>query len=234
MAIRTTSIRGIKTPHTDILPSTMNSFLAFGKDYTSGINLATDKFVLFQDGTKGYVIANKDLGLDLLIGLFKTGQLLPYPFITLQSSADARHIDISLKDNCSFSSHYDVTGGMWHLSMYINGSDVTDTDNLRLRRNSDGTTELGLWLNSTERAYFKSDGTTRLYGSAGILLNTFAKVDENGAVYMTTHGNPPPPASATYRNALWVENGGAGVADKLYVCLKSATDTYSWVLVATG
>jgi hypothetical protein len=43
-----------------------------------------------------------------------------------------------------------------------------------------------------------------------------------------------PAADATYRGYLYRVEGGAGVADKTYQCLKSAADTYSWVEVATG
>jgi len=43
-----------------------------------------------------------------------------------------------------------------------------------------------------------------------------------------------PTASASYRGKMIRVEGGAGVADKLYICLKSAVDTYSWVQVASG
>lgn len=43
-----------------------------------------------------------------------------------------------------------------------------------------------------------------------------------------------PVASATYRGEFWLEAGGGGVADVLYVCLKSGADTYSWKTVSTG
>jgi len=43
-----------------------------------------------------------------------------------------------------------------------------------------------------------------------------------------------PTADATYRGKMIRVEGGAGVADKLYVCMKSASDAYSWVQVASG
>jgi len=43
----------------------------------------------------------------------------------------------------------------------------------------------------------------------------------------------PTPTSA-YRGAMIRVEGGTGVADKLYVCMKSATGTYSWVQTASG
>jgi hypothetical protein len=43
-----------------------------------------------------------------------------------------------------------------------------------------------------------------------------------------------PPADASRRgDALFLE-GASGVADKLYVCARSATGAYSWVMVASG
>ena len=43
-----------------------------------------------------------------------------------------------------------------------------------------------------------------------------------------------PAASATHRGKYRLVHGGAGVADLLYCCMKSAADTYSWVQIATG
>jgi hypothetical protein len=43
-----------------------------------------------------------------------------------------------------------------------------------------------------------------------------------------------PTASETYRGVMVRVEGGSGVADKLYVCMKSASDAYSWVQVASG
>lgn len=43
-----------------------------------------------------------------------------------------------------------------------------------------------------------------------------------------------PTASSQYRGRMVRVEGAAGVADSLYVCMKSATDTYSWKPVVTG
>jgi len=43
-----------------------------------------------------------------------------------------------------------------------------------------------------------------------------------------------PTADSSYRGKIIRVEGGAGVADKLYVCMKSASDAYSWVQVASG
>lgn len=39
---------------------------------------------------------------------------------------------------------------------------------------------------------------------------------------------------ATTRGQLFVEEGGAGVTDTVYMCLKAVADTYSWISVTTG
>jgi len=66
-------------------------------------------------------------------------------------------------------------------------------------------------------------------------------VDTNGSVVPTTRlqlipdsGTSKPSASSSVRGHVYVTEGGAGVADVAEVCLKSATDTYSWVNLATG
>ncbi len=43
-----------------------------------------------------------------------------------------------------------------------------------------------------------------------------------------------PTAVAERRGALFVVQGAVGVADTLQVCLKSAANTYSWKVIATG
>lgn len=66
-------------------------------------------------------------------------------------------------------------------------------------------------------------------------------VDTNGASYATTRlaaipdsGVTKPTASASVRGLIYVTNGGIGVADVAEICLKSSTDTYSWVQLAVG
>ena len=43
-----------------------------------------------------------------------------------------------------------------------------------------------------------------------------------------------PAADAQQRGRLVIIRGGAGVTDTLYVCMKSAADTYSWRTIVTG
>jgi hypothetical protein len=41
-----------------------------------------------------------------------------------------------------------------------------------------------------------------------------------------------PPCSATTRNYMWFLQGGTGMADLFQICMKSNTDTYSWITVS--
>jgi len=43
-----------------------------------------------------------------------------------------------------------------------------------------------------------------------------------------------PTASETYRGAMIRVEGGEGVADTLYICMKRANGTYAWVQIASG
>lgn len=43
-----------------------------------------------------------------------------------------------------------------------------------------------------------------------------------------------PAADASLRGQRRFVRGGAGVADKLFVCVKTGTDTFIWAQIATG
>jgi hypothetical protein len=60
-----------------------------------------------------------------------------------------------------------------------------------------------------------------------------------GETFFNTYMQPGkvtslPTASATYRGKIIRIEGATGVADGLYICLKSSTDTYSWKPIMTG
>lgn len=59
-----------------------------------------------------------------------------------------------------------------------------------------------------------------------------APADQKTVILATTGALPP--ASASVRGAFFVFRGATGVPDTLQVCLKSALDTYSWKVLATG
>lgn len=43
-----------------------------------------------------------------------------------------------------------------------------------------------------------------------------------------------PNANSKHRGDIYLVKGDNGTADTLYICLKSSSDTYSWVTIATG
>lgn len=47
-------------------------------------------------------------------------------------------------------------------------------------------------------------------------------------------GVAKPAAGEAYRGTLWYSKSAGGVADTVEICLKSAADSYSWVVIATG
>ena len=55
----------------------------------------------------------------------------------------------------------------------------------------------------------------------------------NGGVQVNTTATKPA-ADASHRGTIWTTQGAAGAADVVEICLKSASDTYSWVNIATG
>lgn len=53
-----------------------------------------------------------------------------------------------------------------------------------------------------------------------------------GIIVATTTAVPT--CAAGYRGMVWVTQGGVGVADIVYACLKNAANSYNWVQVAIG
>jgi hypothetical protein len=72
--------------------------------------------------------------------------------------------------------------------------------------------------------------TTRLYALLRLLIDQLNLLLDGYALVVATL----PTADATHQGRVVVLRGPDGVADKLYVCLKSAAGTYSWVLITTG
>lgn len=46
---------------------------------------------------------------------------------------------------------------------------------------------------------------------------------------MVKRGTSLPAADASLRGELFVVEGGSGVPDKVYICLKNSSDSYEWV-----
>lgn len=76
------------------------------------------------------------------------------------------------------------------------------------------------WFNPSTAAAIASLGP-RSY-STGVL-----DITNGGSLAVSNFGSLPG-ASATYRNVIATVQGGAGVADALYVCRKKADDSYEW------
>ena len=70
------------------------------------------------------------------------------------------------------------------------------------------------------------DMTLQIGGSTGVSISA------NGVIFPDLGTRPT--CSSSIRHSRWTEEGGAGVADVVYVCLKSAADTYSWVTLVSG
>ena len=73
-----------------------------------------------------------------------------------------------------------------------------------------------------------------LGGSVGQLLSKKSETDfDTEWVTHSGGGDTLPTASAAYRGQYFILYGGTGVADAVYVCIKSATDgVYQWAVVA--
>ena len=72
----------------------------------------------------------------------------------------------------------------------------------------------------------------RSSGSVGIgTTDPSEKLDVNGAIKV---GDTTSSCDAEHRGVIKFVEGGAGVDDKLYACMKNSTNSYIWVLVARG
>jgi len=69
--------------------------------------------------------------------------------------------------------------------------------------------------------------------SSGVGLKMSEPGIKHGGI-STSSSQALPVASATYRGMFWFVEGGAGVEDVLYCCLKAEDDAYHWVQVSYG
>jgi hypothetical protein len=65
-------------------------------------------------------------------------------------------------------------------------------------------------------------------------FRTNAPMVAQNTIQLNTDGNARPAAQASNRGKIWYSRSGAGVADTVEMCLKSAADAYAWVTIATG
>ncbi len=97
-------------------------------------------------------------------------------------------------------------------------------------QDANGATAVGIVLNNTN-ALSTTGARSCVFQNGSV---SKAAIDKDGAIQLNLPGGASQPAAAAgLRGTIWYTAGGAGVADKLEVCVKSAGDTYSWVPVAT-
>jgi len=85
----------------------------------------------------------------------------------------------------------------------------------------------------SQRAYV-NEISERTSGNNINLLSTISIADDKFIKIGKDSDGVLPTPSADYRGKMIMIEGGSGVADKLYICLKSSLDTYSWVVIASG
>ena len=57
---------------------------------------------------------------------------------------------------------------------------------------------------------------------------------EGRYLFLDTTGDKPEPPPADVRGALFIKRGDTSTRDRLFVCLKSDSNNYSWVEIANG
>jgi hypothetical protein len=68
----------------------------------------------------------------------------------------------------------------------------------------------------------------------GSAVNHYKSIFLGGTTQLGIAGTAQPPANATNRGTLWYSRSAGGAADTVEMCMKSAADTYSWVVIATA
>src|SRR5262249_55420491 len=89
---------------------------------------------------------------------------------------------------------------------------------------TNGNPENLIYLDSTNTVQVGNSG-----GVAGITLDKSTTIGANATLTLKGGaGGARPACTAQLRGAHWYTQGGAGVTDEEFVCMKSAADTYSW------
>jgi hypothetical protein len=97
--------------------------------------------------------------------------------------------------------------------------------NLRFR--AGGSSELD--LTSTELTPVSDVGS-----SLGISVTNRFSVGYMRSVEIGGTSGERPTCTSSVRGRIWITQGGAGVTDSLFTCMKSAADTYAWIAGVTG
>ncbi len=97
-------------------------------------------------------------------------------------------------------------------------------------QDANGATAVGVTLNNTN-ALTTTGARSALFQNGSV---SKAAIDKDGAIQLNLPGGASQPAAAAgLRGTIWYTAGGAGVADKIEICAKSALDAYSWVPLST-
>jgi len=121
-------------------------------------------------------------------------------------------------------------------------------DGLNWRRMVDGTASLVFLCRATEGPQFRIYDAPQGVAESAIEWTMRFKFDWNDfscgsdlimtddrflKIGLDSDGELPTP-DETYRGKMIRVEGGPGEADKLYVCMKAADESYSWVQIASG
>jgi hypothetical protein len=117
--------------------------------------------------------------------------------------------------------------------------DSTD-GNLKVRSNDNDSAVLGLWtrpssVTADARSYNIANNNTVVgdleflasADNSGVPNVKVFGIKKSGAAQFIDSGSKPT-CDSSARHAVWVDSGGAGVADTFEVCNKSAADSYAW------
>jgi hypothetical protein len=70
--------------------------------------------------------------------------------------------------------------------------------------------------------------------SAGIGWKNITNITASTLGVMVNTTAAKPTCASGYRGTFWYDQGGAGVTDYLYMCMKNVSDAYNWVQIAYG
>lgn len=143
----------------------------------------------------------------------------------------------------SYYSGVTVRNNMFYGSSVPNGGvyGESNTDRITVSENKfEGIAGRVIWsTNPTDSVQFPSLSVTWNIGENEYINCTSTLIYLDTNVYAPRYirtGNVLnlPTASEAYRGQMIRVEGGTGVSDKTYMCMKSASDTYSWVQIVTG
>ena len=115
-------------------------------------------------------------------------------------------------------------------------STFTSTGNLQMVRGSPITSNGTISFSTAPSAAQTTVPNLFISGNGNVAIGTTtanALLDVAGGVRINTTTTKPT-CDATQRGTAWVQQGGAGVADLMFFCLKKSDDLYKWVQLGIG